>query len=151
MSESVAATMTVLAWNVQGAVPPNGSKKRIHEQVEYIDARADRPDIIMLNEVTTVQWDRWRERLADVGYRDIVDTLDWAAELRESTVPPHQDYRHGHIRTTDHVNGNLTVVHEDSGAADLVRKPATIRYGPWETSTQRSNTNADAPRAALRG
>lgn len=50
--------------------------------------------------------------------------LDWAMELRESDIPPHQDYRH--------VNGNLTAVHEDFAGSHLRRKPSSIRYGPWE-------------------
>lgn len=118
--------MQVLSWNVQGAVPPMGSKKRIRDQVEFLDTNVGRPEIIMLNEVTTVQRDRWHDRLHEVGYRDIVDSLDWAAELRESDVPPHQDY--------GHVNGNLTAIHEDAGASELVRKSPSIRYGPWENA-----------------
>lgn len=77
---------------------------------------------MLLNEVTTIQRGRWRELLAEIGYGEIVDTLEWAAELRESTVPPHQDY--------NHVNGNLVAVHETSPVSDLERMPASIRYGP---------------------
>jgi len=101
-----------------------GSKKRIRRQVEYIDANAECPDLIMLNEVTTVQREFWHELLHEIGYNEIVDTLDWALELRESEVPPHQDY--------GHVNGNLTAVHRDVGS--LTRKSPSIRYGPWENS-----------------
>ena len=116
--------MRVLTWNVQGAVPPFGSKDRIRRQLEYIDERAGRPDLLLLNEVTTVQRDRWRAGLQDLGYAEIADTLDWAAELRESEVPPHQDY--------GHVNGNLTAVHVDAPARNLERHSPSIRYGPWE-------------------
>lgn len=116
--------MRVFSWNVQGAVPPNGSKKRIRQQVDFLETETDCPDLIILNEVTTVERDFWRERLRDIGYSDIIDTLDWAAELRESNVPPHQDY--------NHVNGNLTAVHSNADAQNLVRKNPSIRYGPWE-------------------
>lgn len=118
--------MRVLAWNVQGAVPPFGSKKRIRQQLEYVDEQAELPDILLLNEVTTVQRDRWREGLRALGYNEIADTLDWAAELRDSDVPPHQDY--------GHVNGNLTAVHEDAPAENLERLSPSIRYGPWENA-----------------
>lgn len=118
--------MRVLTWNVQGAVPPYGSKERIRNQVQFIEERAELPDLLLLNEVTTVQRGRWRESLRDIGYTEIVDTLDWAAELRESEVPPHQDY--------NHVNGNLTAVHEQSEARNLTRLSPSIRYGPWEDS-----------------
>lgn len=118
--------MRVLSWNVQGAVPPMGSKNRIRQQVDFIDSVAGCPDLIMLNEVTTVQRKFWRELLRGIGYGDIVDTLDWAAELRESAVPPHQDY--------NHVNGNLTAVHDEADARELSRKHPSIRYGPWENA-----------------
>lgn len=118
--------MRVLAWNVQGAVPPFGSKDRIRQQLEYIDERAELPDLLLLNEVTTVQRDLWREGLRDLGYTEIADTLDWAAELRESEIPPHQDY--------GHVNGNLTAVHDHAEAENLERQSPSIRYGPWKNS-----------------
>lgn len=116
--------LRVLSWNVQGAVPPNGSINRIQNQVAYIAETAGLPDLVMLNEVTTIQRERWRDRLAELGYTESVDTLDWAAELRESTVPPHQDY--------NHVNGNITAIHDSSDASDLTRLSPSIRYGPWE-------------------
>lgn len=115
--------LRVLSWNVQGAVPPNGSIERIQDQVTYLEDDAGLPDIVLLNEVTTIQRERWRDLLTDIGYREIVDTLEWATELRESTVPPHQDY--------NHVNGNLIAVHETSSASNLERVPASIRDGPW--------------------
>lgn len=78
----------VLTWNVQGAVPPYGSKDRIHKQVTFLKVRAELPELLFLNEVTTAQRGFWRDLLAGVGYTEIVDTLDWAHELRESSVPP---------------------------------------------------------------
>jgi exonuclease III len=121
--------LRVLSWNVQGAVPPNGSIERIENQIRYLGEGVKLPDLVMLNEVTTIQRERWRESLAEIGYTEIVDTLEWAAELRESTVPPHQDYRH--------VNGNLIALHESSDASELTRLSPSIRYGPWENADQK--------------
>ncbi|MCL9815282.1 endonuclease/exonuclease/phosphatase family protein [Natranaeroarchaeum aerophilus] len=118
--------LRVLSWNVQGAVPPNGSIERIENQIKFLGEEANLPDLVMLNEVTTVQRGRWRESLAEIGYTEIIDTLEWAAELRESTVPPHQDY--------NHVNGNLIALHELSNASELTRLSPSIRYGPWENA-----------------
>ncbi|GAB3691983.1 hypothetical protein GCM10028857_30010 [Salinarchaeum chitinilyticum] len=116
----------VLSWNVQGAVPPNGSIERIENQIEFLEKAVNLPDLVLLNEVTTIQRERWQESLAEIGYGEIVDTLEWAAELRESTVPPHQDY--------NHVNGNLIALHESSDASELTRLRPSIRYGPWENA-----------------
>lgn len=117
--------MRVMSWNVQGAVPPNGSKERIRNQIEFIETTVELPELLMLNEVTTVQREFWRELLHDeLSYREVVDTLDWAAELRESEVPPHQDF--------NHVNGNLIAVHETCEARELNRRRPTIREGLWE-------------------
>lgn len=118
--------MQVLAWNVQGAVPPNGSKDRIQKQIEFIETTASLPDVLMLNEVTTVQRELWRDSLRAIGYSQLVDTLDWADELRDSDIPPHHDY--------NHVNGNLTAVHEDFAEANLTQLRPSIRYGPWENA-----------------
>lgn len=63
------------------------------QQADFIASNADPPGILMLNEVTTVQPERWHDLLPDdLGYRQVVDPLDWAAELRESEVPPHHDF-----------------------------------------------------------
>ena len=103
----------VLSWNVQGAVPPQGHIERIQNQIAYLEDYGGLPDILLLNEVTTNQRERWRDLLAEI-----------AAELGDSTIPPHQDY--------SHVNGNLTAIHETSPVSNLERIPASIRYGPWE-------------------
>lgn len=126
--------LRVLSWNVQGAVPPNGSIERIENQIGFLEKGVNLPDVVMLNEVTTIQRERWRESLAEIGYTEIVDTLEWAAELRESAVPPHQDY--------NHVNGNLIALHESSDASELTRLSPSIRYGPWENADLKDwNTN----------
>lgn len=113
-----------MSWNVQGAVPPNGSKERIRNQIEFIDSAAGCSDVLMLNEVTTGLRILWRESLADLGYGEIVDTLDWAHELGESTVPPHHELRH--------VNGNLIAIHETSDGTGLQRQCPSIRNGRWD-------------------
>jgi len=134
MDMSDGTGLQVFSWNVQGAVPPNGSIERIQNQVSYLEDNAGLPDVLLLNEVTTNQRERWRDLLAEIGYKEIVDTLDWAAELGDSTVPSHQDY--------NHVNGNLIAVHEASPASNPERMPASIRYGPWEGADLKDwNTN----------
>jgi len=117
--------MRVMAWNVNGAFPPQGSKDKIRNQIDFIEEEADSPDILMLNEVTTNRRDLWREQLQKyLSYVDVVDTLDWASELRESNVPPHQDIGHS--------NGNLIAVHEESPVQDLRRRQPTITEGRWD-------------------
>lgn len=117
--------MRVMAWNVNGAFPPQGSEDKIRNQLDYIKEEAESPDILMLNEVTTERRDLWREQLQKyLGYLDVVDTLDWAAELRDSDVPPHHDIGHS--------NGNLIAVHEDSPAEGLSRRQPTITEGQYE-------------------
>ena len=115
--------MRVISWNVQGAFPPYGSKKRIRNQIEFIESVADLPDLLMLNEVTTAQRELWRESLRELGYDEIVDTLDWAHKLGEFSVPPHQDFNHS--------NGNLTAVHEESRLQNLRRVNPSIEEEPW--------------------
>jgi exodeoxyribonuclease-3 len=115
--------MRVLAWNVQGAWPSNGNKDRIHQQIEFIETTAALPEVLMLNEVTTAQRELWRDRLQDLGYSQLVDTLDWANELRDSDIPPFHD--------ANHVNGNLTAVHDEFAGEDLTRLRPSIWSGPW--------------------
>lgn len=117
----------MLTWNVQGAFPPQGSPSRITDQVDFIRERAGCPDLLLLTEVTTKRRRLWHEKLVeDAGYEEIVDTLDWALELRDLTVPPHQDFNHS--------NGNLIAVHEDSTLQNLTRNPASINEGQMRES-----------------
>lgn len=116
--------MDVLSWNVQGAFPPYTPIERIENQVQFLEESAGCPDVIALNEVSRHRCDVWIDELNDIGYSEIVHTLDWAEELGESEIPPHQDY--------NHVNGNLTAVHEDFDGGNLARLQPSIRYGPWE-------------------
>lgn len=118
--------MEVLSWNVQGAFPPHTPTERIEDQVQYIERIADCPDIIALNEVSRYRRDIWVDELNDIGYNDVVHTLDWAEELGESDIPPHQDY--------SHVNGNLTAVHDEFTGYNLTRLHPSIRKGPWDGS-----------------
>lgn len=116
--------MKVLSWNVQGAFPPYTPLERIEDQIQYLEENADCPDIIMLNEVSRHRRDFWMDELNEIGYEDVVHTLDWAEELGESEIPPHQDY--------SHVNGNLTAIHEGFSGEYLTRLHPSIRYGPWD-------------------
>lgn len=116
--------MEVLSWNVQGAFPFYTPIERIKDQVRYLEEAVECPDIIALNEVNRFRRDLWLEELADIGYSEIVHTLDWAEQLGESEVPPHQDF--------NHVNGNLTAVHESFHGSDLTRLSPSIREGPWD-------------------
>lgn len=116
--------MKVLSWNVQGAFPYYTPVERIENQIEYIEHQAECPDIIALNEVNRFKQDMWVEELSRIGYSELVHTLDWAEELGESDVPPHQDY--------SHVNGNLTAIHESFTGDSLTRLHPSIREGPWD-------------------
>lgn len=116
--------MEVLSWNVQGAFPFHTPVERIEDQIQYIEDTAGCPDIIALNEVNRFRRELWMNRLTDIGYTEIVHTLDWAEELGESDVPPHQDF--------NHVNGNLTAVHETFRGENLTRLHPSIREGQWE-------------------
>jgi exonuclease III len=116
--------MNVLSWNVQGAFPKYTPFERIEDQVSYLDDNANRPDLIALNEVSRYRHEMWVDELRNIGYSEIVHTLDWAEELGDSEIPPHQDY--------SHVNGNLIAVHEDFHGDNLNRLQPSIRYGPWE-------------------
>lgn len=106
--------MRVLTWNVKGAFPYH-SKDEIEAQIEYLESLEAQPDLLVLNEVNQYRRDFIRELITDrLGYEGIVDTLDWANELRESEIPPHHDI--------GHTNGNLTAV----------RDPEAIEHTPLE-------------------
>jgi exonuclease III len=111
--------MFVLTWNIQGAWP-GAPKERVRNQIEFIDRYDDPPDILLLQEVSRYR-PEIRKYLNAIGYHTIEDTLDWATELSESTVQPHQDI--------SHTNGNLTAVRGD---ATLTRKPMGILEDDYE-------------------
>ncbi len=76
----------------------------------------------MLQEVNAHQRELWRELVrTELGYEGIADTLEWAHELGESSVQPHQDI--------SHTNGNLTAV-QDADA--IQRKPLELLEGAYE-------------------
>jgi exodeoxyribonuclease-3 len=116
--------MKFLSWNVQGAFPYYTPIERIKDQIEYLEQIAECPDIIALNEVNRFRRDLWVSELTDLGYTQLVHTLDWAEELGNSEIPPHQDY--------NHVNGNLTAVHESFRGDLLTRMQPSIRNGLWD-------------------
>jgi exonuclease III len=116
--------MKFLSWNVQGAFPYYTPIERIEDQIAYLEQTAECPDIIALNEVNRFRRELWIDELSALGYTELVHTLDWAKELGDSEIPPHQDY--------DHVNGNLTAVHETFRGNGLTRIHPSIREGPWD-------------------
>lgn len=116
--------MELLSWNVQGAFPYYTPVEWIENQIEYIDQVAERPDILALNEVNRFRRDMWEGELAEIGYTEVVHTLDWAETLGEIDIPPHQDF--------NHVNGNLTAIHDTFRGHSLDRLLPSIRNGPWE-------------------
>lgn len=116
--------MRLLSWNVQGAFPFYTPIERIEEQIRYLEEYAGCPDLLALNEVNRFRRELWVEELTRLGYTELVHTLDWAEELGESDVPPHQDF--------NHVNGNLTAIHESFDGHSLTRLHPSIRNGPWD-------------------
>lgn len=114
--------MRVMSWNVQGVFADRPYDEKIARQVDFIDSLDPSPDVVLLQEVSTVRPELWRSLLRDeAGYEGIVDTLDWAEELGESNIPPHDDIGHS--------NGNLTAV-RDPGSIELVRP--RIRECPYD-------------------
>lgn len=113
--------MRVLSWNVQGVFPPKPFDEKIPQQVEFIASIEPKPDILLLQEVNRNQRDLWRKTLREAGYPGQRDTLDWAQELGDSEIPPHQNI--------SHTNGNITAV-RDAESIDL--NPPSIRDPPFE-------------------
>lgn len=111
--------LKVLSWNIKGAWPGT-PRKQVEDQISFIDCYDDPPDILMFQEASIFR-DEIRESLRDIGYVHIEDTLDWATELRNSSVQPHQDI--------GHTNGNITAVRKD---ARLTCKPLGILDDAFE-------------------
>lgn len=107
--------MRVMSWNVNKSSNRRG---RIDDQLEFI--RQCDVDVLLLQEVrygTDAQWlTRWREGLEEMGLGAIEDSCDWAADLADSTVPPHSDINHN--------NGHVTAANSDW---ELQRHEPTIR------------------------
>lgn len=113
--------MRVLSWNVNGALP-NGWPDRARKQIEFLKRYDPQPDIILLQEVNAHQRELWWEIIrTELGYEGIADTLEWAHELGESSVQPHQDI--------SHTNGNLTAVRD---ADAIQKKPLQLLEGAYE-------------------
>lgn len=113
--------MRVLSWNVEGAFPFKAVEE-IEAQIEYLQGLDPLPDLLLLNEVNQYRRADIRELLVEeLGYGAVVDTLDWANELRESDVQPHHDI--------GHTNGNLTAVKE---SIDIERKPLELFDETWD-------------------
>jgi exodeoxyribonuclease-3 len=97
--------MKVLSWNIEGAFPGTPQSK-VKNQVEFLSEYETPPDIVMLQEASVYRRDDLRDKLREVGYSQIEDTLEWAAELRNSSIQPHHDIGHS--------NGNLTAIRTDA-------------------------------------
>ena len=104
-----------MSWNVDQSSNRDG---RIDEQLHEIESHD--VDLLLLQEVRyggDNEWlEKWREGLESIGLGEIEHTCDWAAELAESTVPPHSDIGHN--------NGHITAVSTDW---ELERRDHTIR------------------------
>lgn len=111
--------LKVLSWNINGAWPGT-PRKQVEDQISFIDEYREPPDVLMLQEVSIFR-DEIRENLREIGYEQIEHTLDWATELHDSSVQPHQDI--------GHTNGHLTAVRDD---ASLTRKPLGILDDAFE-------------------
>lgn len=124
--------MRVLSWNVQGVFPPKPYDEKIPEQVEFICSLDPVPDIVLLQEVSRHRTELWRKTLHDdADYHGIVDSMDWAEELGESTIPPHHQIGHS--------NGNITAV-KNPEAIELVAP--SIKETPFgETDLKQFQTN----------
>lgn len=96
--------MRVMSWNVNKSANSSG---RIDEQLAFIEERD--VDVLMLQEVRhgrNQKWvDAWEQGLMDIGLGSIAHTCDTAAELSDSSVPPHDDIGHD--------NGHITAVPGD--------------------------------------
>lgn len=121
--------MRVMSWNVQKSSNREG---RIDEQLDFIENLG--VDVLLLQEVRygkDQKWvDDWKQGLTDLGLGEIEHSCDWAAELADSSVPPHDDI--------SHTNGHITAVNDDW---DLSLNDQLVRDN-WETSDySRFSTN----------
>lgn len=104
-----------MSWNVQKSSNREG---RIDDQLDFIQ-QCD-VDILLLQEVRYGKDSKWltvwEDGLEERGLGEIEHSCDWAAELGDSTVPPHSDIGHD--------NGHLTAVNTNW---KLTRREHTIR------------------------
>lgn len=115
--------MRVMSWNVNKSANSSG---RIDDQLDFIHQHD--VDVLLLQEVRNgkdQQWlDVWKRGLEDLGLGSIEDSCECAAELADSTVPPHGDIGHdnGHITAVDDgwtLNRNEQLINERLDTADL--------------------------------
>ena len=94
-----------MTWNVQGET--TWKPETIEQKIEFIRGLDFQPDVLMLQavhcaETSETPWQehlkRWVTRLSDIGLDDYVHTLDWAHELHQSNVQPHQSISAFHNR-----------------------------------------------------
>lgn len=124
-----------MSWNVNKSSNLEG---RIDEQLTFIESCE--VDVLFLQEVrhgTEMKWAKyWRDQLATLGLGQLEDSLDSAAELATSSVPPHEDIGHD--------NGHITAVREHW---DLKLKAPLIRERL--RSTDRSSFSTNFPEKIL--
>ncbi|RQG91791.1 endonuclease/exonuclease/phosphatase family protein [Natrarchaeobius chitinivorans] len=121
--------MRVLSWNVNKSSNREG---RIEDQLAVIE-RCD-VDVLFLQEArygADMKWlEAWQDGLEGLGLSSIEHSCEWAAELAESTVPPHGDIGHD--------NGHITAV---AGDWDLRRNEQLIRPNLERTDRSKFGTN----------
>jgi endonuclease/exonuclease/phosphatase family metal-dependent hydrolase len=124
-----------MSWNVNKSSNREG---RIEDQIAVI--REHDVDVLFLQEVrygADMKWlEVWQDGLEELGLASIEHSCEWAAELAESTVPPHGDIGHD--------NGHITAV---SGDWDLRRNEQLIR--PRLERTDRSKFDTNFPEKIL--
>jgi exonuclease III len=77
--------MRVLAWNVDGTFPPQGSPTAIDNQIQWLDSLEKSPDVLLLQEVNPNRGEYWKEVLRErLGYQSFADTTEQARELGNS-------------------------------------------------------------------
>lgn len=124
-----------MSWNVQKSSNRNG---RIDRQLDFIQGCG--LDVLLLQEVRhgrDQKWvEVWKEGLSDMGLGEIEHSCDWAAELADSSVPPHDNIGHD--------NGHITAVNTEW---DLSLNDQLIRERL--KSTDRSDFTTNFPEKIL--
>ena len=100
-------TLTILSWNVQGERIKN--RDHLSRQIDFIADHVDAPTVVLLQAVNCEDRDHenWPDRLeflrgkfSSIGLDHLVHTGDWARELDQSSVQPHQDISHNRCQLT---------------------------------------------------
>jgi exonuclease III len=77
--------MRVLAWNVDGTFPPQGSPAAIDDQIKWLESLDPLPDVLLLQEINPNRGEYWYEALrGQLGYQSFADTIEQAHNLDNS-------------------------------------------------------------------